>query len=79
MCIICECADAGESFLDAYDTTRRYLKRATQLMLDCSKVAVTPEARKAYDATHKRMRRLMRDLNRIEHTRELHHMKIESL
>lgn len=39
-------------------------------MLKCSQTAPDPAVRKRYDATYKRMVRLMRDWNALEESRE---------
>jgi hypothetical protein len=64
MCIVCNCDEAGLRFLDHFHNARAEMEQATRAMLICA--GTRPE----YDATHKRMVRLCRDWNRIEHERE---------
>lgn len=77
MCIICNLPydtargmSAGETFLASFPSASRQMKKACDAMLEASKVAHTPEDRKKYNRTHKRMVSVMRDWNRIEHQRE---------
>jgi hypothetical protein len=70
MCIICNCGDIGDEFLCEFGRARASMKSAANWMLKCSQVAKTPEQRKSYDATYKRMVRLMSDWNRLEQQRE---------
>lgn len=82
MCIICNMPDfdkSGDEFLVAFDDARQRMREATEAMLRCSKVANTLEARERYDATHKRMKRLMADWNRLEQEREAGHVPVNRL
>lgn len=71
MCIVCNCGDAAFPYLDAFAAASAHMERAATAMLDCAKVAKTPEQRKQYDATHKAMVRLKREWHKLEHTREV--------
>lgn len=77
MCIICNCGNTGDEFLSEFIAARSALERASALMLECSKTATRPtnndpffEARAKYDSIHKKMVKILRDWNRIEHERE---------
>lgn len=75
MCMICNTSDEAGSLvairtLGEIELSRRAMAEAASSMLEMSKIAATPEARRQYDRSYKRMRRLMRDWNRIEHERE---------
>lgn len=73
MCIIC---NAGEDALEAHvylhehDMARRAMKKAAAAMLAVSKSAPDAADRKRYDRTHKKLVRILRDWNSIEHGRE---------
>ena len=76
MCIICECdtlhgVHSGSDFLTAYGRARREMDLAASAMLHCSQVASSREARMQYASTHKRMRAMIRDWNRLEQEREV--------
>jgi 20S proteasome alpha/beta subunit len=74
MCIICNLpveSYTATNFLTAFEKSRTAMKEACDLMLKCSKEAIDPDDRKAYDAQHKRMVRLMREWNRTEELREV--------
>ncbi len=74
MCIICNMPDfkhePADRFLSTFEMSRRSMKAAAEAMLECSKVANTPEARKRYDATYKKMVRQIREWNKLEEKRE---------
>jgi hypothetical protein len=72
MCIICNCGDDGDSFLTAFLNSQRAMRNAQDWMRRCSTHAVDAESRKRYDATHKRMVKLMREWNALEEFRENH-------
>ncbi len=67
MCIICRCGDDGNRALDAFALSRTAMQRAAVAMKICS--ATDP----GYDATHKKMVKLMREWNRLEESRESGH------
>ena len=62
--------EVADAFLDAFDASRREMKRATDAMLAVSKRAASPEDRKRYDAIHKVMVRQSREWNKLEQKRE---------
>lgn len=70
MCIVCNCGDTGGEFLCEFARAQAAMKSAAQKMLECSKVATTPEQRWRYDATYKRMVKLIRQWNGLEQFRE---------
>lgn len=70
MCIICNCGDTGDEFLIAFEGVKHEMKRAKDLILKCSQVAVDAESRRQYDATHKAITRMIHDWNRLEEFRE---------
>jgi hypothetical protein len=74
MCIICNMPDfkddIASTFLEAFERSCREMKAAAAAMLECSKVANTPEAKARYDATHKEMVRQIREWNKLEEKRE---------
>lgn len=77
MCIICECycmnsasMHTAEMFLSEFERSRQAMKSAADIMLQVSKIAVTPEGRKQYDRTHKIMVKLIRQWNVLEQSRE---------
>lgn len=82
MCIICNVVgedvsaayhglDKATDFLHAFRASQEGMKRAADAMLAVSKIAVTPEDRKRYDAIHKDMVRQMREWNKLEEKREV--------
>jgi len=80
MCIICHCGDEGDDFLTEFARTSAAMARAKQSMLKCSHTAVDPvtkapdlKARAAYDKTHKKIARMLREWNSIEQEREHRH------
>lgn len=79
MCIICNMRgreDVATEFLSAYDIAREAMKQAKHAMYVCSKDAVTPEARAAYDASHKTIVRLVNEWNKLEQSREPKHRAV---
>ena len=70
MCIICNCDDHGDAFLVAFERTRASMLEAKTAMLKCAEASSEPDARARYDAAHKKIARLLRDWNSIEHERE---------
>lgn len=78
MCIFCNLVQddpyvEGEiavAFLASFEGSRRTMKEAADRMLECSKRAATPEARRRYNATHKEMVKLIRAWNSLEEKRE---------
>lgn len=73
MCIICNTTDphSAVDFLTTFSQASGCMKKATAAMLETARSAPNPEHRRAYDRAHKRMVRLMREWNQIEHEREL--------
>lgn len=74
MCIICNTDDQlnlASNFLDDFSHASKLMKSAADRLKGCAAFARTAEKRKAYDASHKKMVRLIREWNRIEHEREL--------
>ena len=78
MCIICNCGDAGDEFLGAFNDVSFALWKARSAMLKCSNIANgkfqperAPITRKRYDMIHKKIVRLHREWNAIEHEREV--------
>lgn len=72
MCIICNCGDTGDAFLLAHTGAANRMKLAAEAMLKCAMIAPTPEQRRQYDRTHKKIVRQLRDWNRLEQERETH-------
>lgn len=75
MCIICNCppySSEPNTFLSAWDLSVIAMRETAAKMLAVSKIAITPEHRKRYDATHKQMLRVMHEWNKLEHFREGH-------
>lgn len=71
MCIICNCdGDVGFDFLVAFYESQSSMKKAAAAMKAASRAAKLPEDRKRYDQVHKRMVKLLREWNSIEHMRE---------
>lgn len=76
MCIICDMTkkggvDAANEFLTQFSNAQNCMQRATIAMLEVRHNA-NSEDRKRYDRTHKKMVRLLREWNRIEHERGVH-------
>lgn len=55
-------ADVSEQFRAAGDR----MKEASQLLLECSKIASEPEAKQNYKRLHKQMVRMIREWNRLD-------------
>lgn len=73
MCIYCNgttLETAGE-FLYEFMCARVHMKKATSAMLQASKSATSVEQRLAYNRAHKRMVKISRNWNQIEHEREI--------
>jgi len=74
MCIICNMPDfkdgVADDFLSKFSVASQAMTAAATAMLECAKIANTPEARSRYDATHKKMVQMVRDWNRLEQERE---------
>lgn len=70
MCIICNCGDAGEDFLNAFASASHEMVKAKNAMLKCKLATVDPEAARQYDKVAKAMARLIRDWRRLEQERE---------
>jgi hypothetical protein len=73
MCIICNTPPyntEADSFLTHYSRSRSAMKASALLLKQCSAIALTPEVRKQYDKTHKKMVRLIREWNKLEQMRE---------
>ena len=76
MCIICNLPDpmaqmdTADAFLSYYSQAQFAMAKATESMLAVSRLDLKPEDRRRYDRTHKQMKRVLRDWNRIEHRRE---------
>jgi hypothetical protein len=73
MCVICNCDEVGAVFLSEFASAQKSMTRATTAMLACSQVAHTEEQRKSYGSTHKKMVRILRAWNKLEHIREMGH------
>lgn len=76
MCIICnmaeqEAMEKAFDFLGNFEQAGRLMRLAEEQMLELSSLPPDPEVRKQYDLTHKRMVRLRKEWNAIEHFREL--------
>lgn len=73
MCIVCNCNYIGSDFVDTFVLSQHKMHLAADLMLACSRHPdATPEQRKQYNRTHKQMVRLIKEWNKLEHTREIH-------
>lgn len=71
MCIICNCGSGdGDDFLVTFESARIAMNQAKEAMLKCSKTATSEEAKDRYDATHKKMAKLIREWNKLEEFRE---------
>lgn len=74
MCIVCNMSSDNEhhahNFLSQYEVARWHIQQATNDMLMCSKEAQNKEDQKRYDRIHKKMVRIQREWNKIEHQRE---------
>ena len=73
MCILCnvpENVHLAGTFLSSFSQSQGKMKEATQLMLEVSKSAALEKDRKRYGDIHKKMRKLQRAWNRLEHQRE---------
>lgn len=84
MCIICAMAkhedvDTACEFLSAFHRAQANMKISAELMKRCSEIAVRPATKKQYDRTHKKMVRLMKEWNKLEHFREAHQPHLEEL
>lgn len=77
MCMICNLTDpqnqvaTASSFIGAYAASQRAMSEAIDAMLAVSKLDLMPDDRARYDRAHKQMRRISREWNMIEHTREV--------
>jgi len=76
MCIICN-SETGDTFLNEFSIASAAIERAKNAMLECSKNAVgefagvsDAEMRARYDKIHKKIARMLREWNSIEHERE---------
>lgn len=75
MCIVCNTdpvsnySTVGDEFLSLYSHSQYSMKVTTEKMLECSKVAKGQHA-KRYDSMHKKMVKILREWNNIEHLRE---------
>lgn len=69
-CIVCNCDDVGLEFLDKFSEVQKKMKEASVSMLQCSKVAKDIGTRRRYDKVHKKMVKILKDWNKIEHERE---------
>jgi len=70
MCIVCNCNSIGLTFLSRFSEAQQRMKDASELMLSCSRVAKDKETKKRYDKAHKKMVRIIKDWNKIEHERD---------
>lgn len=70
MCIICNLGGAqeAEDFLSKYEKAQVAMRQATEAMLAVSNL--NQKYRKRYSKMHKRMRRISREWNQVEHMRE---------
>lgn len=58
MCIICNCDELGDEFLNEFRQSIGHLKNAESALLKCSKKV------KSYDAKHKQLVRMRKELNK---------------
>lgn len=76
MCMICNISgpspNAGFRFLEAFEASQHWMKRAERAILQCSKEATTDTARWQYGRVHRKMVRLRRAWNTLEHQREVY-------
>ena len=70
MCIICNCPENGDIFLNSFAGAQIDMKKAAKAMLACSNEAKLIDQRKKYDVTHKKIVRLIREWNSLEMDRE---------
>lgn len=70
MCIVCKCGDAGEEFLFEFAKAQSSMKSAGTAMLRCAESAKEVNAKRQYSMIHKKMVRILREWNAIEHERE---------
>lgn len=72
MCLICNVTNTedGVQFLDHFAAASRSMRAATYSMYACATTAKTAEARHRYGVIHRRMVRLVREWNRLDHDRE---------
>jgi hypothetical protein len=70
MCVVCNCGDEGYTFLTHAYNVSFEMEKAAAAMLACSEVVEDKGAARRYDAAHKKIVRLRREWNRIEHERE---------
>lgn len=72
MCIICNCDDAGDEFLSHFVRARMEMRLAAESMQECLRTPLlTEDELKLYKRAHHKMRRLIKDWNRIEQEREV--------
>lgn len=78
MCIICNTGLLGVEFLEAFTESQTAMKLAADKLLIASKSThISKDLRKRYDQEHKKMVRLIRTWNSIEHSRERPHISEE--
>jgi hypothetical protein len=75
MCIICNVDEntthEAIGFLHHYGRAQAEMKRAADSLLSVSKTVSDQEIARQYDRTHKRMVRILREWNSLEHSREV--------
>ena len=69
-CIVCNCDNMGLDFLSEFSKAQNNMRLASRLMFACSKVAEDEETKKRYDKAHKKMVKIIKEWNKIEHERE---------
>lgn len=72
MCIICNINDelTASRFLDSFEAARAAMRKSAADMMAVRDSAPNKETRKRYDRTHKRMVKIIREWNGVEHERE---------
>jgi len=77
MCIVCNVktdTKCAHDFQVHHYSAYKEMQKAANDMLLCSKNAINPKVAKQYDREHKKMVRMIKAWNSIEHTRELEHV-----
>jgi len=77
MCIICNCGDDGDDFLMHFSAVKQHMRLAAEAMLRCSKLGNkyfqpghASRNRQRYDQIHKKIVKMRKEWNKIEHERE---------
>jgi hypothetical protein len=71
MCIVCNCGDDGNMFLIHFRNAQETIRIASASMKLCALRNNDKKIKRRYDRAHKKMVKLMREWNKIEHMREL--------